>query len=191
VSAKATIGEKIKKLRKYKEISLEELSKNSGVKRDLIKEIEEGEIVPSLAPLIKISRSLGVRLGTLLDDTIEEGPVIVREGKARKVIHFSGQEDETRESHLDFYSLGAGKVDRHMEPFLVQVEPHTDKFKLSSHEGEEFIYVLEGEIEIFYGKEKHHLKEGDSIYYDSIVPHHLHAKDDKPAKILAVVYTPF
>jgi len=190
VSAKATVGEKIKKLRKYKEISLEELSKNSGVKKDLIKEIEESEIVPSLAPLIKISRSLGVRLGTLLDDTIEEGPVIVREGKAGKVIHFSGQEDETSESHLDFYSLGAGKVDRHMEPFIVQVEPHTDNFKLSSHEGEEFIYILEGEIEIVYGKEKYHLKEGDSIYYDSIVPHHLHAKEDKPARILAVVYTP-
>jgi len=190
VSAKATVGEKIKKLRKYKEISLEELSKNSGVKKDLIKEIEESEIVPSLAPLIKISRSLGVRLGTLLDDTIEEGPVIVREGKAGKVIHFSGQEDETSESHLDFYSLGAGKVDRHMEPFIVQVEPQTDKFKVSSHEGEEFIYVLEGEIEIVYGKEKYHLKEGDSIYYDSIVPHHLHAKEDKQARILAVVYTP-
>ncbi|HIH62224.1 MAG TPA: cupin domain-containing protein [Methanobacteriales archaeon] len=191
MTAKATIGEKIKKFRKDKEISLKELSENSGVKEDLIKDIEDGEIIPSLAPLIKISRSLGIRLGTLLDDTIEEGPVIVREGKAGKVIHFSGQEDETSESHLDFYSLAAGKVDRHMEPFIVQVEPHHDKFKLSSHEGEEFIYVLEGEIEILYGKEKYHLKEGDSIYYDSIVPHHLHTRGDKPARILAVVYTPF
>jgi len=159
VTAKATISEKIKKFRKDKEISLKELSENSGVKEGLIKDIEDGEIIPLLAPLTKISRSLGIRLGTLLDDTIEEEPVIVREGKAGKVIHFSGQEDETSESHLNFYSLAAGKVDRHMEPFIVQLN-HTGKFKLSSHEGEEFIYVLEGEIEILYGKEKYHLKGG-------------------------------
>ena len=60
---------------------------------------------------------------------------------------------------------------------------------LSSHEGEEFIYVMKGEIEVLYGQETYLVSEGDSIYYDSVVPHDLHAFGDE-AKILAVVYTP-
>ena len=67
----------------------------------------------------------------------------------------------------------------------------TPDYKLSAHEGEEFIYVMEGEVEVEYGKEKYSLKEGDSIYYDSIVKHHLHGAPGKSAKILALIYIPF
>ena len=63
-------------------------------------------------------------------------------------------------------------------------------FVLSSHEGEEFIMVMEGIMEISYGKNTYLLEEGDSIYYDSIVPHHVHAYEGQAAKILAVIYTP-
>ena len=64
-------------------------------------------------------------------------------------------------------------------------------FVLSTHEGEEFIYVLEGILEINYGKNTYILEEGDSIYYDSIVAHHVHAAADNTAKILGVIYTPY
>ena len=63
-------------------------------------------------------------------------------------------------------------------------------YELSSHEGEEFIYVMEGVVEIAYGKKKHVIEAGDSIYYDSIVPHHVHGFEGQAARILAVVYTP-
>ena len=63
--------------------------------------------------------------------------------------------------------------------------------ELSSHEGEEFIYVLEGQIEVIYGKDTFTIEEGDSIFYDSVVPHHLHASGEKASKILAVLYTPY
>ena len=56
--------------------------------------------------------------------------------------------------------------------------------------GEEFIYVLRGRMEISYGKNTYLLEEGDSIYYDSIVPHHVHGYQGEAAQILAVVYTP-
>ena len=59
------------------------------------------------------------------------------------------------------------------------------------YEGEEFIYVMEGVVEIAYGKTTYTLNEGDSIFYDSIVNHHVHGGNNKAAKILAVVYTPF
>jgi quercetin dioxygenase-like cupin family protein len=78
-----------------------------------------------------------------------------------------------------------------MEPFLIDVKPHAGAPVLSTHEGEEFIFVLDGEIEVSYGTETHRLGAGDSIYYDSIVPHHLHAAGEKDAKILAVVYAPY
>ena len=65
-----------------------------------------------------------------------------------------------------------------------------NRFELSSHEGEEFIYVLAGALEINYGKKTYRVETGDSIYYDSIVPHHVHAADGKDAKILAVIYAP-
>ena len=78
-----------------------------------------------------------------------------------------------------------------MEPFIVEIEPQKEpNYKLSSHEGEEFIYVLNGKIEINYGKDLLQLEQGDSIYLDSVVLHNIHAAGDQVAKILAVVYTP-
>ena len=79
-----------------------------------------------------------------------------------------------------------------MEPFIIDIQPSEEKeFTLSAHEGEEFIYVMEGVVEIAYGKTTYTLNEGDSIFYDSIVNHHVHGGNNKAAKILAVVYTPF
>ena len=79
-----------------------------------------------------------------------------------------------------------------MEPFIIDIHASDEQgYKLSAHEGEEFIFVMSGEVEIEYGKEKYVLKEGDSIFYDSIVEHHVHGAKGKSAKILAVVYIPF
>ncbi|MDR2966434.1 MAG: XRE family transcriptional regulator [Methanobacteriaceae archaeon] len=188
---KNQIGAKIKELRKSREITLESLAKENNMSLDLMKNIEKGEVVPSLTPLTKIARSLGVRLGTFLDDAPQTGPVIVKKGKSDQVMYFSGEENQTDVSALEFYSLGAGKNDRNMEPFKIDVHTNKGEFNLSSHEGEEFVYVLEGEIEVKYGKDSYILSKGDSIYYDSIVPHHLHSYNGKMSKILAVVYTPY
>jgi len=76
-----------------------------------------------------------------------------------------------------------------MEPFLIDVHPASGDVPLNEHEGEEFIYVLSGRIEIRYGKDVYQLNAGDSIYYESAVPHHVHALDSD-ARILAVVYAP-
>jgi len=78
-----------------------------------------------------------------------------------------------------------------MEPFLIDIKPFVvyDPI-LSSHEGEEFIFVTQGSVKIVYGKETHVLQKGDSIYYDSIVDHLVSAVNEEPAQIVAVVYTP-
>lgn len=185
------IGEKIKSLRTAKEISIEELAERSGLAVEQIRRIEENIDIPSLAPLIKIARTLGVRLGTFLDDQINEtGAVICRHGEEDDTISFSNNAVDARQ-HLHYHSLSRSKTDRHMEPFVIDIDANQDKeFQLSAHEGEEFIMVLKGTLEINYGKQTYLLEEGDTIYYDSIVPHHVHAFEGQAARILAVIYTP-
>ncbi len=185
------VGKKIKQIRELKKVSIEELAERTNLDNSLIKKIEDDKVVPSLAPLIKIARVLGVRLGTFLDDSDQLGPVIMRSDEKEKGVRFVSQNSESRE-HLNFLSLASDKAGRHMEPFIVEIEPSEQSdYMLSSHEGEEFIFVLDGEIEINYGKDVFLLKKGDSIYLDSIVSHNVHAANKKPAKILAVVYAPF
>ena len=168
------IGEKIKSLRTNQEISIQELAERAGLTVEQVSRIEENIDIPSLAPLIKIARALGVRLGTFLDDqTSEAGPVICRKGEADDTIGFSNNATHARQ-HMHYHSLSKSKVDRHMEPFIIDIDANDEKdFFLSAHEGEEFIMVLKGELEISYGKSNYRLKEGDTIYYDSIVPHHV------------------
>ena len=184
------VGEKIKSLRESQSISMEELAQRSGLAIEQIERIENNIDLPSLAPLIKIARVLGVRLGTFLDDQDENGPVVCRKDESQNSISFSNNAIHSR-NHMEYHSLSKSKADRHMEPFIIDVAATDDSdFVLSSHEGEEFIMVMEGTMEISYGKNTYLLEEGDSIYYDSIVPHHVHAYEGQAAKILAVVYTP-
>ena len=185
------IGEKLRQLREAKQMTIELLAKQSQCHADQIRQIEDGALVPSLTPLMEISRALGVRLGTLLDDDPIEGPVVFKSTESPNVIRFSGKDPMATCSNLDFYSMGSGKRDRHMEPFMIDVKPRSgDTPPLSAHEGEEFIYVLSGAIQIKYGKNTYELETGESIYYDSVVPHDVHAKGSENARILAVVYAP-
>lgn len=186
------IGDRIKQIRESKFINVSEMAERSGLDLKQIENIEQSEGLPSLAPLIKIARVLGVRLGTFLDDNDNIGPVISRKQQDNlKSVSFSTK-DTTSHQHMDYYSLSAAKSGRHMEPFIIRIAPIEQgvDFVLSTHEGEEFIYCLEGIVEIKYGAETYLLEEGDSIYYDSIIAHHVHAAGEEGAKILAVVYTP-
>ena len=188
------IGGKIRSIREMKQISQEEIAERSGLSVEQIKKIEDNEDFPSLTPLIKIARVLGVRLGTFLDDQSELGPVVCRKQSsyANNGIRFTNNSTIDRR-HMNYHSLAQDKSGRHMEPFFIEITPKVEgeNFEVSSHEGEEFIYVLKGTVEIIYGKNSYILEEGDSIYYDSIVAHHVHAADENSAQILGVVYMPY
>jgi len=187
----SNIGRKIKHYRELRMIPRADLAMNSNMDEQQLRIIEEEGVVPSLGPLIRIARALGVRIGTFLDDAGQIGPILVRSGTEKSSVSFSTNDPSSRQ-HLNFFSLAADKAGRHMEPFIVDIQPTAESdYKLSSHEGEEFIYVLEGCVEINYGKDLYQLRKGDTIYYDSIVMHNVHAGCSEPAKILAVVYTPY
>lgn len=197
-----TPGERIARIREIHKIDRNALAERSGLKSELIARIEDEGFVPDLAPLVKIARALGVRLGTFMDDQEELGPVISRASALASSVRFTAGVEApvtsakgagaaaSPRAGLDFKALAAGKGGRHMEPFIVDVGIDSVAALPSSHEGEEFIHVLSGNIEVIYGSERYELAEGDSIYYDSIVPHRVGAAQ-KAARILAVVYAPF
>ena len=167
------LGEKIATLRSANHLSQQDLADRCGCDVAVIEGLENGELPASLAPLIKITRALGVRLGTLMDDDKNLGPAYIDTGD------------------LSYFSLAAGRPGRHMDPFIITVDPSgaTDH-ELVGHEGEEWLFGMEGCIEIEYGKDLYVLHPGESIYYDSIVPHQVRAHEGQKAKFLAVVYTP-
>ena len=184
------IGERVKALRETNELTVEQLAERCGLDKSQVLDIEERTEIPSIAPLIIIARSLGVRLGTFLDDQENLGPVVCRKEEVTPGISFSNSNIQSRK-HMTYQSLSNNKSGRHMEPFMIDLAPQTNvDFVLSSHEGEEFILVMDGCVEITYGDQVYNLSKGDSIYYDSIVPHVVNACKEEGAKILAVIYTP-
>ena len=182
------IGNRIKKFRELKEVSIQDLSSRTGLDIDLLKDIEQDRVYPALGILLKISRALGTRLGTFIDDQISEDPVIItKENRTCETNSYRGNKGNLA---LKFYSLGRGKTDRHMEPFFIEIFPESKELDFSSHEGEEFIVVLSGEIQVTYGNKTYLLSQGDSIYYNSTVPHKVCSANNEVARIYAVLYIP-
>lgn len=191
MTKKVSVGGKIRSLRESKMMDMEVLAERSQLPVEQIKAIEEDNLLPGLAPLIKIARVLGVRLGTFLDDSQGMGAVVSRNDESKESVRFTNHSSADNASMI-YHSLSEGKENRHIEPFVIDILPTGEQnYAMSSHEGEEFIYVLEGKVEVNYGKQTYLLEKGDSIYYDSIVKHHVHGYGDESARILAIVYAPF
>ena len=188
------IGNKIKTLREAHGLTVEELAQRCDTDVSIIESLESGAAASSLAPLIKITRALGVRLGTLMDDDNQLGPVYTNAESMQQGIYVHTLET-TSGGDLNYFSLAAGRPSRHIDPFIITLTPSGEtNHELKGHEGEEFLYGMEGEIEIEYGTgsaaRTYVLGPGESIYYDSIIPHQVRAHNGQNAKFLAVVYTP-
>ena len=183
------VSQRITYFMEKREIDLERLAELTGLDAPFLHTMLTDNVYPPLGPLMKIARALGVRLGTFLDDQTSTDPFIIRRPDRESEISVLGAKGKP--ASLKFYSLGRGKTDRHMEPFFVEILPESAKDKkLSTHEGEEFIVVQKGSIEIIYGKETFVLNQGDSVYYNSIVPHYVSCAGEDKAEILAVIYIP-
>jgi transcriptional regulator with XRE-family HTH domain len=183
------VGEKIKALREQKGFSLKQVADLTGFSTALLSQMENHLVSPSLGTIIKLAGAFGVRVGDFLGETEGEPFTIVRRDERKKVSRFASK-DGVRYGY-SYESLGFEKKDRHMEPFIVTLEPATVKTsKTSVHEGEEFIFVLEGEMEVILGDHTDILYPGDSIYYDSTIPHRVQCHQDTVTRILAVLYAP-
>ena len=187
-----SIGNKIKQLRETASLSQEELASAAGITPDELESIETNKIVPTVGLLVRLSRGMGIRLGSVLDGSEHPGPALSKSEHFASTVFITGKRESAREN-LDFHALASQKSDRHMEPYMIEVEflPEGNQRK-SSHEGEEFLYVVRGNVELRYGKDKYPMGEGDSIYFDSIVPHCLSTtQEGDTARVLAVTYHPY
>lgn len=182
------VGERVKALREQKGLSLKELADLTGFSTALLSQMENHLVSPSLGTIIKLAKALEVRVGDFLGETEGEPFAIVRKDERKTISRFASKEGV--KYGYSYESLGFEKKNRHMEPFIVTLEPATVKAsKTSVHDGEEFIFVLEGEMEVVLGNHTDVLYSGDSIYYDSNIPHRVQCHQDKVTKILAVLYT--
>ncbi|MBN1142454.1 MAG: helix-turn-helix transcriptional regulator [Deltaproteobacteria bacterium] len=181
------VGERVRTYRERLQMTVEVLAEKSGVSAGVITAVEAGEVYPALGVLVKLSRALGQRLGTFMDDQYQPDPVIVRadaradEQTSHKVCESGG---------FRYFPLGRGKTDRHMDPFYIEIAADAQALT-SSHEGEEFIVAISGEVELVYGGVTQILQPGDSAYYNSVVQHLVRAANGRPATIYAVVFMPF
>ncbi|WP_400208287.1 cupin domain-containing protein [Candidatus Methanomassiliicoccus intestinalis] len=181
-----SLGSRVRTYRERLGLSSEELAKNSNVEAAVLKSIEADEVYPSIGTLVRLARALGQRVGTFTDDQFVPDPIIV---KAETMVAATTSADGIEAPGYHYCLLGMGKTDRHMEPYYIIVDPQ-NKRPISAHEGEEFIIVVNDEVELVYGKQTFVLSAGDSMYYNSVVPHAVNAANGKPATIYAVIYTP-
>lgn len=189
MSTSVRIGKQTKAIRESQGVSPADLGQKSGCSVELIEAIESGSAAPSIAPLARIARALGVRLGTLTEGAEHLGPAVDRAADRQVVARYADSVTPNHDTCVEYHGLAMAKSDRHVDPFLLTLRPGGTR-SLSSHEGEEFLFVLSGQVEVTYGKERHVLGVSESIYFDSVVPHAVGALGSENAQVLTVVYCP-
>ncbi len=178
------VGQRIQKIREEKGLALEELSRLTGFDVQFLSSIEKNEAQPQLGTVIKLSKALDSAFGRLVSGIGDKLYSITRKNERRTVARSTSKTG--KKQVYTYKSLAPEVKGRHMEALIVQLEVDPDK-EISVHEGEEFIFVLNGIVVLEIGDDKFELEPGDSAYYLSTTPHHIAAKRDK-ATILAVLY---
>ncbi|HEY6873620.1 MAG TPA: cupin domain-containing protein [Geobacteraceae bacterium] len=182
------LGEKIRKLRQERRLTLQELADLTGLSKPLLSQTENDQVTPPLATLLKIAKGLRVGIHFFFEN----------EGDRRKYVLLRGEEGalsrrRPKSDALQGYryrSLAPGLRQKQIEPFLVEFEMQEwDAGSFYNHDGEEFLYILAGELEFHYGEEVMRLLPGDSIFYDSSIPHGYVSVGEQQARAVAVLYS--
>jgi transcriptional regulator with XRE-family HTH domain len=178
-------AERMFELRKRRRLSLDQLAEASGLTKSFLSKVERKLAVPSITTAIKVSKALGVRVSQLLGEPSEQPILVVRKGEGQRFVEGS----DLRNTHE---ALAAGRMSKRMEPFLLR-PPHDydpDIYHgntMFSFAGEHFCYVVSGEIEIDFPDRIVRLSPGDSIYFDSSIPHRTHSSGKDVGELLVIV----
>jgi transcriptional regulator with XRE-family HTH domain len=178
------VGERIKALREAQDMTLEQVSKLTGIKAERLGAYEDGRAVPAIGVVIQLSRVLGSKMEGLLHGggTVSEHITICRSGES-----LGGDQGDTEQSYAYATLTRPGTAGHRMEPFLLTFDPKVAQAPAITHDGQEFVYILDGAVELFYDGRRYRLEQGDSAYLDSSLPHTFHGLGDHPARMLAVV----
>jgi quercetin dioxygenase-like cupin family protein len=172
-----TIAKKIKRARTGKKMSLDLVANETGFTIDYLKEIEAGKVMPPVGALLQISKALEIDSGSLLKESEAD-----RKNRARAYIK--------RTENYAYSTLTPGAEHKHLKAFKVTVEARKDHKGVGyHHEGEEFVYVLRGKVEVTVGDHINRLKTGDSLHFNSGIQHSLRSVSDETAELIVVIYT--
>ncbi len=188
--AALNIGSQIRQLRKQRGMTLQEVSNVAGLSKPSLSQIENNMGAPPIATLIKISTALGVKIGYFFQDPLLDQRLVVVRKNERFGLKRLSHSDRYSTIGYSYESLAYPMADKHMEPFIAEIEPRKVKDILfNNHRGEEFLFILEGELEFRSADQAILLEKGDSMYFDSSISHGLRGIDGA-AKVLAVVFAP-
>jgi transcriptional regulator with XRE-family HTH domain len=183
---KESLGDRIRRVREMQGLTIKDLSSRTGIDIDTLERTESGEMIPALGQLARLGRALDMKMGYFISPGIDKPMTVVRKNERQPISRYG----ETKSIQYGYFyeSLAPEKADRLMEPFIVTLVP-TETEEFSTHAGQEFLYVLEGEMKVQVGDRVDFLKPGDAVYYDSNQPHFVRCVGTTVTKILAVLHT--
>lgn len=169
---------KMKRLRKKSRISLERLARDCGHSVEYLEKVEAGKVMPPVSAILQISKALTVDAGAFLSED--------KDSRKKKAEAF-----DKRKKAYSYKILTPDAAHKHMKAFLVTIDPEKEHEGTEyQHEGEEFIYVLDGRLDIKVGRKSHKLKKGQSLHFNSNLVHVLSNPGKKKTELLVMVYTP-
>ena len=181
--AEKRIGERIKRLRLKKSMGLVELGRQTGLSASFLSQLETGRVVPTLRNLARVAIVFGKDLNYFFE--AEPQPMFrIHRKKERMRLPQSGVEDPS----YYFESLGYMVPDRQLDPYVAEFLPlrKASDVKPHVHPGFEFLYVLEGELEIRHADKLHIVEPGDGVYFDASTPHSYRCNGVSPAQVIIV-----
>lgn len=178
------LGEKIKKIRNERGFSLRDLASQVDLSASFLSQIEQGKASPSIENLKKIANSLDVRVSYLIEDEeIKKDTVLIRRNERDSI--------ESVDSNTKISLLTSNDIDKQMEPIFYEIGPKGESGRdYFAHPGEEFVFVLQGNLEIYVNEKKYSLEEGDSLYFKSSQKHKFYNPTERTAKVIWVVTPP-
>jgi transcriptional regulator with XRE-family HTH domain len=175
------LAQRIREIRKKRQLTLDQVASRADLTPSLLSKIENFRATPSLSGLGRIAEALGVTMAELMTGVDERRPLVIVPKAERQVV-----ERDRPKSSILYHSLASTRHAKLMEPLLLEVPPGEPRKEPLPHEGEEFIMVVEGTVELEYGKERHRLEQGDCAYLDASEPHRLINPGQTKATVLCV-----
>ena len=178
------IGDKLRALRLKKKMGLVELGRHTGLSAAMLSKVERGKLFPTLPTLLRIALVFSVGLEYFFsDDQKRHVLAIVRRAQRKRFPEWPDRRD------ISFYfeSLDFAAVERKLNAYYAEFQPlQPGKARLHHHAGVEFLSVLRGKLELHIGTEDHVLESGDSIYFDSSLPHSYRRISQKPCNAIVI-----
>jgi transcriptional regulator with XRE-family HTH domain len=175
-----SFGQRIKKLREDHKMSVADLADRTGQPLEFIEQVESDSLTPPVSFLLQLSNALQMDPSQFLT----EQDKIQIDGKRQEVF-------VKRTQNYSYRTLTPGAADKHLRSFMVTIEPR-EKHKMVEykHPGEEFIFVYKGELELTLGSKVYHLKQGETMHFDSETKHKLRNITDDRCELIVTLYTP-